>query len=338
MAHQERLQLPNRFYFIRELFQPNIEMLVPARNIPHSADDLSLVETRRAHYEAQLAYSAYRWHVRIHAHCWLADSALLLVQTRYAPLEWFMRSLRGPFSHYLVTAMGIRKPYVGRYQVLLADEQEFFLDIARYILCAPHATGLCKNPSDYDHSSAAACLRSPVPPFLAKSDLLTATHGLSAPNRLAAFIAGKPKPGFRWLIEHGSRIDRRVLGRADFVRQVQREAARPRIDAPAIICIEWVARRLAINSADILSKPRSYRAVEARALVGWLASCSGAAHISTVARWFNTDRSSLERAIDHRLHAIPQIFSDNILSEFYAFLTQIDLHGEQTVSLNPADR
>jgi hypothetical protein len=94
MAHQERLQLPNRFYFIRELFQRNIGMLVPAPSIPHSADNLFLVETQRAHHEAQLAFRN-RWRVRIHAHCWLTDSALLHVQTRYAPLEWSMRSLRG---------------------------------------------------------------------------------------------------------------------------------------------------------------------------------------------------------------------------------------------------
>jgi hypothetical protein len=280
------------------------------------------IDARRAQYEAQIAYAATRWRVRVHAHCWLADSALLFVQIGYAPLEQFMHSLRSPFSHFL-KAVGISKPYAGRYRASLVDEQEFFFDVVRYMLCRPLISGLSDAPLEYVYSSALVCLGAPIPPFLTRTELptLMRAHGVDTRLRLMRFLDERPRAGFSVLVQRGSLTDRRVLGRRDFVREVQAEGRQPRIKASPKPCIEWVAQRLGIDSTEILSRPRNAQAVQARALVGWLATCAGAAHISTVARWFGLDRSSLERTIDERLRNAPWLFADQVLEEFCAFLS-----------------
>jgi len=321
MVYQGRLHLPQGYYFIREVFQPQIELLIPTPGRPHAAEELTYIAMRRTHYEAQLAYAATRWRVRVHAYCWLSDCALLLVQNGYAPLAWFMHSLRSPFSRHVLKVMGIKKPYLGRYHALLTDEREFFFDVVRYILSRPREIGLCDEPLDYDYSSARTCLGGSAPPFLTQSFLpLAASLGFNTRQGLAAFLNRKPQPGFTVLIERGSLLDSRVLGRADFAYRVQRESRRPCAEARPQPCIEWVARYLGIEKVNTLSKPRCANAVQARALAGWLVTCAGVAHVSTVAQWFNTDRSSLERAIDWHARNTPNLFNDRILEDFHSFL------------------
>ncbi len=317
MAYQGRLHVPQRYYLVREDFRPGSCLLVPDPRDRANVQNTSQIDARRTRYESLLAYASNRWRVAIQLYCWLPDSAYLLVRIRYAPLEWFMHSLRSPFSHYLQRTARMRRPYAGRYHALLIDDQEFLADVVRYMLLLPQSGGLTSNALEYQYGGAGA-FRGRTPPFIEQPALLNVAAAMRMPVR--RFLNERPRPGFQTLVAGGSRHDRRVLGRPDFVRSIRGEARKPAPRAAARPCIEWVAARLGLRSVEILERRRWTRAVEARALTGWLVSCAGAAKLSTVARWFATDRSSLERSIDDRCHRGSMHFNDDTLDEFHQFL------------------
>jgi len=71
--------------------------------------------------------------------------------------------------------------------------------------------------------------------------------------------------------------------------------------------------------ADDAHDPVSWRA---RALIGWLVSCSGTGSVTDVATWFkNCDRSRLQRLIDHSIQMHAQLFAKPTLDEFVRFIT-----------------
>ncbi len=320
MVYQKRLHVDRGFYFVRDEFRGDLDVLVADPGREHSVDRLEQIRADRFHYCELLEYIRIRWLARIHAHCFLPDGALLLIQVRYAPLGWIMHSLRSSFSHYLTDQRQVRRPYPSRYQSLLIDEREFFWDVVRYVLEQPVTRHLCNEPLRCEYSSIGALLGEPGPAFLAESALLSATRrGRPESQRdVLKFLREGPQPGFTALIRRGSRSDARILGRSDFVRQIRARASAPQRHPSPEHMVEWVAGRMGLASSEIRHRSHHAAAVTARAMLAWLASCAGFAPVSQVAHWLPaSERSSLERGLRSQAAAHPELFSEAILEEFH---------------------
>ncbi|MGB6450578.1 MAG: hypothetical protein WBE92_07490 [Steroidobacteraceae bacterium] len=328
MARPGRLHVPHATYFVVNRFRTGIETLAASPTRPHSREERDQIEVNRRRFEALLNYLRRRWCARVHAYCWLPDSALLLLKIGAAPLESIMHTLRGQFSHHLREKDSRSGPaYAGRYFVLMIDPDDYLLDFARHIFWSPVHAGLCRNPLGYEHGSARACAGDPDPASLCDSTLLHALTLRGQQSRLgfSRFLTGAPTPGFLRLLAHGSRLDRRIAGSSTFVREAHRSAARrPPAPAPATI-ISWVASRLSLDSAEIVGLPRRAHSVEGRALVAWLATCAGTATLAQVARWFGCVPSTLHRAVDHYSAVRPERFNEQVLVEFTSALVPTDI-------------
>lgn len=320
MSRHLRIHVPHGTYFVVDEFDA-LEVLVAAAGREHTDAELHQIAKHRIQYEHRLTSAIRRWRGRVHAHCWLPNSALLMVQIGHAPLDWLMHSVRGPYSLYLRQHTGTAHPHAGRYRALLLDDEEFFLDLPRYMFRRAVTARLCSDAADYEHCSLPAFLTGHLPLFLAGSELpsVLVSRGFHTRAGIERYLLQTPSPGFPVLLKRGSLLDRRIAGRAYFIRQAHVEENRARQKPEPQLIIEWVADRMNIAAADIMQPHRS-DAVTARALIAWLASCSGAARVSAVAQWFPRERSNVERSIHDHMRDYPDLFSEVTLAEFVKFL------------------
>jgi|GEM_PF-4510717 len=336
MARQGRLHVPNATYFVVDRFRPGLEVLVPAPRRRHDSADLRRIEAYRRRFEALLDRACRRWCARVHAYCWLPDSALLLMQVSQVPLESILHSVRGSYSHFLRTRGHILRargatgsPYAERYRALLIDAEAFFLDFVRHIFWSPVHAGLCGTPLAYPFSSARVCAGEPAPPFLYTRTLADAlaARGFGSRMSFMRFLASNPAPGFLRLLPRGSPYDHRIAGGPLFVREIQqRSLAAPRA-AHVDAIIAWVSRRLHIEVDRIVREVRSRDAVEARALVAWLATCAGSASLPTLAKRLSCSPTSLHRAIRNYLRIRPTLFNRDTLQEVVSLAEERDGEG-----------
>lgn len=328
MPRPGRLHVPHATYFVINRFRDGLEALVASPARPHSREELHKISFNRGRFEALLGYLCRRWCARVHAYCWLPDSALLLIRIGYSPLESIMHTLRGLYSQFLrERGWCSGSVYAGRYTALMIDPDDYLLDFARHIFWGPVHGGLCRHPLGYEHSSARACIGEPDPASLCDATLSDALTQRGQRSRLgfSRFLTAAPTPGFLRLLAHGSRLDRRVAGSSMFVREARRSAARQPPTPPPAAIISWAASRLSLDSAEIVDVPRRAHSVEGRALVAWLATCAGTARLAQVARWFGCDPSTLHRAVDHYSTARPELFNEQVLVEFMGALLSRDL-------------
>ncbi len=319
MARPGRLHVPHATYFVINRFRDGLEALVASPARPHSREELHKISFNRGRFEALLGYLCRRWCARVHAYCWLPDSALLLIRIGHSPLESIMHTLRGLYSQGLrETGWCPGLVYVGRYMALMIDPDDYLLDFARHIFWSPVHAGLCKLPLGYEHSSVRACIGEPDRASLCDATLFNALELRGEHTRLkfSRFLTATPTPGFLRLLAHGSRLDRRIAGSSMFVREARRNAARRPPAPAAATIIAWVASRLSLDAAEIVGFPRRSHSVEGRALVAWLATCAGVTTLAQVARWFGCNPSTLHRAVGHYAAARPQLFNEQMLVEF----------------------
>jgi len=324
MSRLKRVHLPHGTYLVVERFARGTEVLVAAAAREHTEAALAQIALNRARYEEQLGYAAWRWRSRVHAYCWLPDSALLMIQIGYAPLDRMMHDLRSPFSRYL-RDHAVAAAYASRYRAILIDPEEFFLALPRYIFQRPVVDGLCEDALDYPYSSVAAVLGATPPPFLEGSEVANELVDLGFNSRpaMARYMAARPPPGFNSLAVRGSRMDARIAGRAYFLKKVWNAEQRPAPAVPPGHAIDWVALRLGIKASDILGRSKLPEILKARALIAWLVSCSGCERVSAVANWLPSGRSALERAVQQWSRRDPGLFSDAMLAEFADFVREL---------------
>jgi len=327
MSRPERLHVAGGRYFVVDSFRAS-EVLVPAPDRSHSEAELSRLAANRVQYEAQLAYAITRWPGRVNTHCWLPHCALLEIEIGWAPLEHVMHSLRGPFSRYLRSS-GLPEPvYAGRYAAWLV-EPLYTLDLRRHICSLPARVGLCKQPTEYPHTTIHYALNGSTPEFLARSRLLAWFQQRQHHPRtqLLSFFSTAPTPEFTALLS-GSPHDRRIIGRANFVRKMHRAQAPP-VPAPhPQSVIQWTQLLVTKEAATLPEEPLSSTPALVSALTAWTVSCSGLASVSTVATWFHPcDRSRLERAIDHYVRIRPDLFCRHTLDRFVRHISTIPSAG-----------
>jgi REP-associated tyrosine transposase len=335
MARQGRLHVPHATYFVVNRFQAGIDALAASPDRRHAADDLRRIDASRHRFETLLNYLRRRWCARIHAYCWLPQSALLLVRIGAPPLESIMHTLRGLYSQFLREKGRCPGPaYAGRYAAVVIDPEDFLLDVARHIYWSPVHAGLCRAPLGYEYSSARTCLGEPDPAALCDATIRDALRLRGQHSRIGftKFLTEAPTPGFLHLLARGSRLDRRVVGSSAFVRETLRGAMRRAPSIPREAILSWAASRLGMDPSDIRNRSRRTRSVEGRAFVAWLATCADAATLGEVARWFDCDPSTLHRAVDRYSAAHPALFNERTVCDFIAAASSADLDHARPVT------
>ncbi len=319
MHRQGRLHVPYGTYFVINNFRPGLEVLVPDPRRRLDPFEQHRLAVHRKRFEALLEYLCRRWCVRVHAYCWLPNSALLLIEISREPLESVMRSLRSSYSRILGNRSSCYSPlFRGRYRALLIDPDEYLLEFARHILQSPVKAALCRSPLAYEHSGAGMWTAGPVPPFLYTDSIVRASseRGLDSADSLKAFLGSEPTPNFTTLLAQGSKLDSGIAGNPAFVEKMHGRTRVVHRPADLEDVVAWVSSHLRVPIPAICCRSRQKESVQARALVAWLATSTGSSSLRDVARRLSHGPSALNRAIRDYSRSRPALFSLKTLQEF----------------------
>jgi len=130
-----------------------------------------------------------RFGLRCHAWCYLPNHSHLLVTSDLGNLSRAMHWL-GTCSAQSFNRRHERSGhlYQGRFGSRLVDDDDYLLELARYLPLNPVKAGLCSAPEDWPWSSYAATAGlHPAPPFL---EIDTLIGMLGSPHAYAAWVAG----------------------------------------------------------------------------------------------------------------------------------------------------
>lgn len=218
----------------------------------------------------------------------------LLLRVRVITLSKFMRRL---LTGYAVT-FNLRHNRSGhlfqnRYKSLVCNEEEYLLELVRYIHLNPLRAGAVATLDDLDGSQwsghAVLMARSELPGQMAAEVLSRFGRSTStARRRYRLFIQDGIPMGRRDElvgigILRGNRAldgqpqDSRVLGNGDFVEQItgHTEAKHPGRGISLDRIIETVSRTLAVTEAELMSRTRTRRVADTRSIICQMAFISG---------------------------------------------------------------
>ncbi len=167
-----------------------------------------------------------RFHWRIHAYCLMGNHYHLVVETPEPTLARGMRQMNGVYTQaFNRRHRKVGHLFQGRYTAILADKDQYLLELARYVVLNPVRAAMVKSAGQWPWSSYRATIgKTPIPGWLTVDALLArfAARRAEARRRYIRFIAeGKDQPTL-WRQLRGQIY----LGDEDFVRTLQQRLDR----------------------------------------------------------------------------------------------------------------
>ena len=135
-----------------------------------------------------LQESVNLWDIRVGAYCLLSNHYHLLIQTPQGNLSRFMRHLNGVYTQrYNRTHDCDGQLFRGRYKAILVEEDNYLLELIRYIHKNPVRAGLVKNVDEYLWSSNLGYLSSAKKWNWLHKDYLLAMFARDVKKRLKTY-------------------------------------------------------------------------------------------------------------------------------------------------------
>ncbi len=172
MARPLRIEYPGAFYHV-------ISRGNERKSIFRGVSDYELfLETLRDASE--------RFDVLIHAYCLMPNHLHLLIQTKDANLSLFMKRLLGVYTiRFNRRYKRHGHLFQGRYKSYLVDQDNYFLQLSRYIHLNPVKARLSTSPEGFQWSSMRFFLKDKGPSFLHKEFTL---KNFDSPKAYHAFV------------------------------------------------------------------------------------------------------------------------------------------------------
>ncbi len=143
-------------------------------------EDIYLDDSDRQAWLAVLAQVCKRFRWTVHAYCLMSNHYHLLVETPEPNLSAGMRQLNGVYTQLTNRAHGrVGHVFQGRFKAIVADKDNYLLELARYVVLNPVRAGMVQDPGQWPWSSYGAML---APGWLPGADWL-------ATDKLLAYFA-----------------------------------------------------------------------------------------------------------------------------------------------------
>ena len=263
-------------------------------------------DAERAHYLGLLGATLRRTDARVLAWCVMSNHVHLVVQAGQQPLWRLMKAVHVGYANWKNHRDARIGPlFAGRYKAILVDQEEYLLELVRYVHLNPVRAQVVGRPEDSMWSSHRAYVGlEKAPPWLGTRDVLErfGDETLSARQGFADFVAegiegerspllsGDGRDALRRvmmpMLGDGRRVSDAIVGSEAFVAETmgrlgkfsgnmrirpkaERERRRPPADRLIDLICEIVdVDRIMFDQAPKARGPRLVRQVLARIWVG----------------------------------------------------------------------
>lgn len=259
------------------------------------------------HFESLLWEMCQQYDARVHGYIMEPNTALVVLQTRGAPLGWIAHDLLVRFSMSLIRhgrAASSQRPFPKRYRAQLVQPAKLPY-VVRFVQRREIPADPRRRAINHPFSSSLIyCGRRLKPDCFdvsATQDALMPL-GYLGPTAYFEFMAHTDSPAIAHM------LTRRVIGEPAFVEFVRQRCRQPEsVPSPDELLREVTGALLHADPA--IACTSTHRGALARALVAWYAMRTGAAQIGTVANWFGVTSSDLRYLIRQHRRKNPQYFS-----------------------------
>jgi len=289
-------------------------------------------EGARAAYLESIGAAASRSNTRVLAYCLMSNHVHLVVVQGESPLERFTKSLHTAFARWVNGSRGARARgpvFAGRPRATLVDEEEYLLELVRYVHNNPVRARVVRSARNSAWSSHRAYVgRTPAPDWLHLGYVLGrfSRDAERAAERFDAFVeqgrSEQRRPALSGALDttesadvrrtmgDGHRVSDGVLGSDAFVAKVRRDesrveaalsshgahrragaAGRPTLRQ----VIDAVLQHRGVSALELDESPRGRRAAGVKKLVVWMWVHEYAGRQADVARALRLDTSVVSR-------------------------------------------
>ena len=145
-------------------------------------------DTDRLVWQEVLALVCERYHFVVHSFCQMSNHYHLLVETVEANLSQGMRQLNGVYTqHFNRRHKLVGHVLQGRYKAILVQQENYLLELARYIVLNPVRAHMVGSPDDWYWSSHHYVLDNAVPPCWLTWDWLLSQFGATRDEAVANY-------------------------------------------------------------------------------------------------------------------------------------------------------
>ncbi len=231
----------------------------------------------------------------IHAYCLMPNHVHLLVESGHEPLAKFMQGIQQSYSQYF--NLRHRKTghvFQGRYKAIVCQQDEYLLQLIRYIHLNPVRAGIVKAPEQFEYSGHQAYLQGKATEAIDPRKVLGLLGGKA---RYRAFIADGMKEGHKE--EYYDVEDQRFLGSEGFGEKLQDEYEEPRARKrrPLEKVVEELGDEVGIGATELKSADRSWAVSKARTMIAYVLVRRQGYALGEVARYFARDAATVSKLI-----------------------------------------
>lgn len=155
----------------------------------------------REHFLGVLSAVCDRYNWICHAYCLMTNHYHLLIETPDSNLSKGMRQLNGVYTQTFNRQHSrVGHVFQGRYKAILVDKNDYFLELARYIVLNPVRASMVRAAKDWPWSSYRATAGQVEPPAWLQVDGVLAAFGKRRAKAIEAYRAfvsegkGQPSP------------------------------------------------------------------------------------------------------------------------------------------------
>jgi len=255
----------------------------------------------RLFFYSLLADGVSRFGFRIHAFCLMNNHVHIAIQPGKTALPKIMQNIAFRYTRQInKQKKRIGHLFQGRYKAILVDENNYLLELVRYIHLNPVRAGVAKNAVDWRWSGHNAYLGKERLDWLTTDAVLGQFGGKLgvARERYDAFIAEGTADATASVLRRGSEGGR-ILGDDRFVEKTIKSLTKEekRNDVPFERLVKAVADVLKVSEKNLFSPSRERNLAKARAIVCLLARLHCRITLTEAAKKFGRDEGGMSRAI-----------------------------------------
>jgi len=257
-------------------------------------------------FEELIEEGVERFGHRIHAYCWMKNHVHLAIEAGQQPLSKVIQNVSFRYTRWFNKKENQSGHlFQGRFKAILIEEDQYLLELVRYIHLNPVRAGITKYPEEYLWNSHNTYIGLDQKWWLTRNSVLARFDAITseAIKKYQQFITEGIGEGRRPEFHNGP-LEGRLLGDENFVQQILKKREVPIAPLSLDLLIEKTCAHLNIEKAGLSSPSRQRKTSQARFIIAYLYSEHGNGLITEIAHHFNRDIATISLGVSKIRHRL----------------------------------